>query len=1036
MPVGKGKPKPAGSPGGEPVENASMPADSPPPARDSRITSRLTMGPIPIVVEHIADSDGEEEVMADFSLDNPYCRSKHRSNSYDVTGCCQDELQPPSSPDDNERDSGGNVGGSGGGGASGGGSGSGRFFRKLAIPSLHRKRGRSLEIPRICVHCAYLEELEGRGAEAAGTDSDSNDSENGDQQPSAGAAGSSGGGNLLQLPSQAGVHPAAAAASCSANSNLLQVPTEPFLGPAKNRSSSMDAAWCRRKASTQSANGLELEPQPIRLTVPAPKPRATSFDVSFWSRVRHRRDSAWATSPPQDPGINKATALVQFMRAFALASAASESATSALRCRRQDQQQQRRRRQRRSRQSLTGELSAGDGVWDADRRDWKSSMDWSPGASQGEHVWLDRGSGGDPCYVGDSECCKIGSKKKCAICKIFVHTGCAPVLEKMLFRCKLTFRDSASVEPVNFGAATQDEVLARHHWVHRRRPTGKCKSCGKTFQQKFAFNANKDVVAIACSWCKAAYHNKIGCFTQPLLSECCSLGPLASITVPPAWIVKLAVDNESLDCFRLQTTPGQPTTPIVVLINPKSGGNQGPRLMRKFQWLLNPRQVFDLTACGGPRLALELYRGAPNLRLLVCGGDGTVGWVLSTIDNLGIEPGPPVAILPLGTGNDLARTLGWGSGYADESLTKVLCCVEEGRIAQLDRWNISFAAHPSSAASQASEDEEQSPPYDQPPLNVFNNYFSLGADAAVALEFHESREANPERFNSRLRNMMFYAGEGSRSVITRQWRDLSQFVGLECDGTDYTDRIRELRATSILFLNIAKYSAGATPWGSPACSQGFEPQRHDDGSVEVIGFSSSHLATVQMGGHGHRLCQCKTARVSTMKPIPIQIDGEPWRLQPSVIDISWRNQTRVVMKPKRRGSVPVIADPLQPLLSQPPGGRLRIQVSAVSIDDFERLQFDKPSLMLASDPLGIVLVEADASLSQVRQHVDRLRQEFSDTCQRRSFKLDNDWLFLDSTNTNRFFRIDKQLESLRQISELSTEDLYLVSGDSVSTAEN
>uniref|UniRef100_A0A1I8F7N8 DAGKa domain-containing protein n=1 Tax=Macrostomum lignano TaxID=282301 RepID=A0A1I8F7N8_9PLAT len=31
-------------------------------------------------------------------------------------------------------------------------------------------------------------------------------------------------------------------------------------------------------------------------------------------------------------------------------------------------------------------------------------------------------------------------------------------------------------------------------------------------------------------------------------------------------------------------------------------------------------------------------------------------------------------------------------------------------------------------------------------------------DAAVALEFHESREANPERFSSRLRNMMFYAG--------------------------------------------------------------------------------------------------------------------------------------------------------------------------------------------------------------------------------------------------------------------------------------
>ena len=61
-----------------------------------------------------------------------------------------------------------------------------------------------------------------------------------------------------------------------------------------------------------------------------------------------------------------------------------------------------------------------------------------------------------------------------------------------------------------------------------------------------------------------------------------------------------------------------------------------------------------------PEPALQLFAHVPNLRIVVVGGDGTVGWIMGCLDAMvhAAEAGegslpwapPPLAILPLGTG--------------------------------------------------------------------------------------------------------------------------------------------------------------------------------------------------------------------------------------------------------------------------------------------------------------------------------------------------------------------------------------------------
>ncbi|XP_029494689.1 diacylglycerol kinase zeta-like isoform X5 [Oncorhynchus nerka] len=693
-------------------------------------------------------------------------------------------------------------------------------------------------------------------------------------------------------------------------------------------------------------------------------------------------------------------------------------------------------------------------------REIRSSCDWTENALYGEHIWFETNVSGDFCYVGEQHCVaktlqKSVARKKCAACKIVVHTICIEQLEKINFRCKPSFRESGSRN-------IREPTVVRHHWVHRRRQDGKCRQCGKGFQQKFAFHS-KEIVAISCSWCKQAYHNKVSCFMLQQIEEPCSLGAHASVIVPSTWILRVRRPQTSLKSskkkkrtsfkrksskkgveearwkpFIVRPIPSQLMKPLLVFVNPKSGGNQGAKIIQSFMWYLNPRQVFDLSL-GGPKDGLEMYRKVHNLRILACGGDGTVGWILSALDQLQLNPQPAVAILPLGTGNDLARTLNWGGGYTDEPVSKILSHVEDGNIVQLDRWNL--VVEPNQDAGAEERDEQQT---DKLPLDVFNNYFSLGFDAHVTLEFHESREANPEKFNSRFRNKMFYAGTAFSDFLMGSSKDLAKHIKVVCDGTDLTSKVQDLKLQCLVFLNIPRYCAGTMPWGNPSEHHDFEPQRHDDGCIEVIGFTMTSLAALQVGGHGERLNQCREVTLTTYKSIPMQVDGEPCKLAPSTIRISLRNQANMVQKAKRKTSIPQLND------QQPFAERLRIRVNRISMHDYEALHYDKEKLKEASIPLGLIVVPGDSDLETCRSHIERLQEDIvsihpsfkrlvlqedegakSKTLS--SQKLSPKWCFLDSTTADRFYRIDRAQEHLNYVTEISQDELFILDPELVVT---
>lgn len=359
--------------------------------------------------------------------------------------------------------------------------------------------------------------------------------------------------------------------------------------------------------------------------------------------------------------------------------------------------------------------------------------------------------------------------------------------------------------------------------------------------------------------------------------------------------------------------PKEALSPLLVFINSRSGGQIGPQLTRVLRQALGAQQVFDLSKHNPERSLKTFYVNVAQaiannsneaakvnqrLRIVAAGGDGTVAWLLKTIHDLDVPITPPVAVMPLGTGNDLARTLRWGKTFQEHTIRdrkgvfELLKRVGRANVDFMDMWKVSLGLEPKDGTRAEGADLQTDLPHclQQDGADAYSGYFwnyvSVGVDALAAHKFHMLRETHPKCTPSRNVNQMWYGLYGlsamTSAVPVNEYLDL--YVK-DAEGQWLKVELKD-NVKGIVMLNLQSYAGGRDLWGKVSSTdKKFKAPSYADGKLEVAGFLGGMHMTAVMGQignfHNKRIVQASAVRLclkqgQRTKKSYMQIDGEPW----------------------------------------------------------------------------------------------------------------------------------------------------------------